>query len=445
MFQATSAPWAEGLAIVSTETGLGALGRGETGYLASARPGDVLEVVYIGTAGDEAGWVYANLRYSETSGRDAGFGWFPAWALRTLDVVTIGRDNELQGEETPVPVKAGELLGVLCDSQTRERPVNRVFAYRISRPWERGWLPVPAAPEEPPRSAPELPVPAAPKEAPRIAPERAASFAPPRPASFAPPRPSLVPPSFAPPRPPGLNEAQAAARAALPAAPGGSGLPRGYPPGAAGGGAPGVVLPSAGYECKLARRSYEAEEKERRAEARRCAYDEWKAGKEARQEPGSSSQGHEAQSEQPPGLGPSTAPGGASESLPPVSDSGGPPGLPTGAPSWNAPRQLPPPMLAGAPPREWLPYMYHMRDRGMASRLRNGPCDDEAFVQTADGSSAEIRHNQRVEVLQRSLGDGWAEVQAPHGCMGWVRAEYLRPAPLPRSTYGRHLCRLRGL
>ena len=62
---------AKDLAVVCADPG--PLLTSEKGYLAAARPGDIVEVVFIGTHGDEAGWVYANLRFSETDGAYAGF------------------------------------------------------------------------------------------------------------------------------------------------------------------------------------------------------------------------------------------------------------------------------------------------------------------------------------------------------------------------------------
>ena len=620
----TKSSTAENLAIVCADPDLDSLLGGEAGYLAAARPGDVVEVVFTGTRGDEIGWIYGTLRYSNTAGAYTGFGWLPAWALRPLDIATLSRDREMQAENTIVPVPASERLGVLCDSVTKERPRSRVYAYMLSRPWERGWVTVPDSPEDPPRSAPEASVPASPEGFPSAAPERVALRGAPEGPELREERSDGETSRLAPlvPRPPGLCEAQAAARAALPAAPGVPGLPPGFPAAAAGGGAshevpaavrsevcppgargpaassersgpsgsagcrdlgapesgrgsavcpgrraqdpwagpggdpwakaagaaassralwappvrsgdteatrgapegpkprdersageiprfappvprpPGLsdaqaaaratlpaspggraqdawaapggdpwaqaagaaassrapwapsvrsrgtgakwgarprgtggvghrrVMPSAGYEAQLARRSYAPDEKKRRAEARQHARGCPETVAEEPRGPGGDPPTGEPASacQRGPESGP--APGGTPEPPAPLADSGVARALPVGTPPMEAPRR---PAFRSLPPKRWATVMYHMRELGRASWLRSGPCDQEPFVQFGDGRWVQVVHNQRVQILRRTPDDEWAEVQGARSCMGWIRSGYLRDAPFGR-------------
>lgn len=375
---APSEPLAVGLAVVTAYAGLDdvELGAGEAGYLAAAQPGDILNILFVGMIGDDEGWVFASVRYSERTEAAFARGWFPDCALRQLEVMYALHalplnQSESQEEDLLAPVRAGELLGVLSAARGGMR-----FAIKLARPWATGWLPASAV-------SPYVP---------EVTSGRSSAEGGPGGS-----------------RPHGELSGSVSSESEEPE---GDGRHK------AAAGDPGPTDgPSASYEVKLARRRYDDEEKGRRAEARRRAMGARQAGEKGPSASSDRPLGGAPAPERPQGEGLGSASAAASAAA--------------GAAGQAPPSQ---PAQAAAPsarPQRWRPIMFHMRELGMASRLRVVPDGNGAFAEWADGSFFEVRHNERVSVLQRTLDDSWAEVRSAAGVRGWVRSAYLRNAGLP--------------
>jgi len=68
---------------------------------------------------------------------------------------------------------------------------------------------------------------------------------------------------------------------------------------------------------------------------------------------------------------------------------------------------------------------YHLRPGGLGSRLHANPGGGAA---AAEGSTM-LEHNEMVHVVE--VSGSWVQVSTEGGASGWVRASYLRHAPVP--------------